>query len=75
MIQTTLGHIQLNVDSKNLPFYKELFSFLVLARLVIAETFIVELIDINFLEGAPCQDRKGEERHGYVQAVCPAGLG
>ncbi|MCP4139717.1 MAG: hypothetical protein GY755_05405 [Chloroflexi bacterium] len=28
MIQTTLGHIQLNVDSKNLPFYKELFSFL-----------------------------------------------
>ena len=27
MIQTTIGHIQLNVDPHNLPFYKELFTF------------------------------------------------
>ncbi|MBT3315538.1 MAG: hypothetical protein HN390_13100 [Anaerolineae bacterium] len=28
MIKTTLGHIQLNVNSQNLPFYKDLFAFL-----------------------------------------------
>ena len=28
MIKTTLGHIQLNVDAENLPFYKDLFAFL-----------------------------------------------
>ncbi|MBT3313589.1 MAG: hypothetical protein HN390_03150 [Anaerolineae bacterium] len=28
MIKTTLGHIQLNIDSQNTPFYKELFAFL-----------------------------------------------
>ena len=28
MIKTTLGHIQLNIDAENLPFYKDLFAFL-----------------------------------------------
>ncbi len=27
MIKATLGHIQLNVNAENLPFYKELFAF------------------------------------------------
>ncbi len=27
MIKTTLGHIQLNVDTENLPFYKDFFAF------------------------------------------------
>jgi catechol 2,3-dioxygenase-like lactoylglutathione lyase family enzyme len=27
MIKTTLGHIQLNIDAENLPFYKDLFAF------------------------------------------------
>jgi len=28
MITSTVGHLQFNIDPKNLPFYKELFSFL-----------------------------------------------
>ncbi|MBN1373604.1 MAG: VOC family protein [Anaerolineaceae bacterium] len=28
MISGTVGHIQINVDSRNLPFYRELFGFL-----------------------------------------------
>lgn len=28
MIKTTLGHIQINVQPPNLPFYKELFAFM-----------------------------------------------
>jgi catechol 2,3-dioxygenase-like lactoylglutathione lyase family enzyme len=27
MVQTKIGHIQINVDAKNLPFYKDLFNF------------------------------------------------
>ncbi len=27
MINTTLGHIQLNINTENLPFYKDLFAF------------------------------------------------
>ncbi len=28
MISGTVGHLQINVDSRNLPFYRELFGFL-----------------------------------------------
>jgi catechol 2,3-dioxygenase-like lactoylglutathione lyase family enzyme len=28
MIKSTVGHLQFNIDPKNLPFYKELFIFL-----------------------------------------------
>lgn len=40
MIKTTMGHLQVNIDAKNLSFYKDLFAFLGWSKLYEDESMV-----------------------------------